>query len=61
MVEQLGKSESDLKAVQIDMALTMVTQALIELGRQPHPAPAVLGAVRNAVDRPQRLQAEFPV
>lgn len=60
MIEQLEAAPTDASSVQIDLALTVVTQALVEFGRKPDPAPAVLGAVRNAVDLLQRLRTEFP-
>jgi hypothetical protein len=60
VVERLEQSAVEVNAVQVEMALSVVMQALIEFGRQENPAPAVLGAVRNAVDRLQRLRTEFP-
>jgi hypothetical protein len=60
IIEKLEQSAGEVRAVQVEMALTVVQQALIEFGRQEHPAPAVLGAVRNAVDRLQKLRSEFP-
>jgi hypothetical protein len=60
LIEQLEQSATEVSVVEIEMALNVVTQALVELGRQqPAPTPAMLGAVRNAVDRLKRLSAEF--
>lgn len=60
VIERLEQSAAEVSAVEIELALNVVTQALVDLGRQPAPVPAVLGAVRNAVDRLQRLRTEFP-
>jgi hypothetical protein len=59
IIERLEQSATEVSAAQVEMALSVVTQALLELGRRPTPAPAVLGAVRNAVDRLQRLRTDF--
>jgi len=61
VVERLQQSSAAVSADQVEMALGVVKQAAVELGREPQVAPAVLGAVRNAIDRLQRLRAELPV
>jgi uncharacterized membrane protein YoaK (UPF0700 family) len=58
VVERLEQSATDVSASQLMIALGVVNQAVVELRRGPAPAPAVLGAVQNAVDRLQRLHAE---
>jgi hypothetical protein len=58
VVERLEQSAAHVSASQLELALGVVKQAVVELGRNPAPAPAVLGAARNAVDRLQRLHAE---
>jgi hypothetical protein len=58
VVERLEQSAADVTASQLVIALGVVNQAVVELRRAPALAPAVLGAVRNAVDRLQRLHAE---
>ena len=60
IVERLEQSSTDVSTAQVEMALSVVKQAAVEFGREPAAAPAVLGAVRNAVDRLQRLLTELP-
>jgi hypothetical protein len=59
VIERLEQGATEVTAVQVDLALSVVTNALVEFGRKESPAPAVLGAVRNAVDRLQRLRTEL--
>lgn len=60
VVERLEQSSAEVSASQIEIALGVVKQAIVEFSREPAPAAAVLGAVRNAVDRLQRLHGELP-
>jgi hypothetical protein len=59
VIERLEQGAQEVGTTQIDMALTVMTHALVEFGRQESPQPVVLGAVRNAVDRLKRLRGEF--
>lgn len=60
IVERLEQSSTEVRADQVDMALGVVKQAAVEFGKEPAAAPAVIGAVRNAVERLQRLRTELP-
>ena len=60
VVERLEQSAAEVTAAHLEMALSVVTHGLVELGRAEAPAPTVLAAVRNAVDRLERLRAEVP-
>lgn len=59
VVEGLEQSSAGVTASQVEMALGVVKQAAVEFRGEPVAAHAVLVAVRNAVDRLQRLQAEL--
>ena len=60
IIERLEQSSAVVSPEQVEMALGVVKQAAVELGGDMLVAPAVLGAVRNAIDRLQRLRAELP-
>lgn len=59
VVERLERVSGQVVATQIEMALAILTQASRELSLEPVTAPAVVGAVRNAADRLQRLRTEL--
>ena len=58
VVERLERSSVDVTVMQVDIALGVVKQAVVDL-TAGSAANAVLGAVRNAVDRLQRLRDEL--
>src|SRR5258706_4478510 len=59
IIERLEQSATEVSAVEIELALSVLTQASIELGRRQAPARTVLRAVRNAVERLERLRTDF--
>jgi len=58
VVERLERSSADVTEMQVEIALGVVKQAVVDL-TAGSAANAVLGAVRNAVDRLQRLRDEL--
>lgn len=59
VVEHLEHWATDVDASQVATALEVVERAAVEFGSEPVAAHAVLVAVRNAIDRLQRLQVEL--
>lgn len=58
VVERLEHSSVDVTVMQVDIALGVLKQAAVELAARPVPN-AVPGAMRNALDRLQRLRDEL--
>jgi hypothetical protein len=58
ITERLEQSADDVTAAHLDMAASVLANGLVELGRQENPIGPVLGAVRKALDKLQRLRAE---